>query len=211
MGGDVKAPLPPASGWKVPWDGPEDKKLHLDHAGSGSSGGGWGRDSGHGARPSNSRQDRSDDLAHKAAEDARRREDQRKQEAQQAKEREERRKREAEERQRREEEDRKRRQREKEEEERRKKQEEKRRKEEEERRKEQNAAMAIRKVLQKLRTATPETFDKLSSELDNVQAQNTDELGSQRDKVTEEAEKCLVDAQKRVDDIIAKREADEIK
>merc|ERR1712217_114407 len=104
--GDVKAPLPPPSGWKVPWDGPEDKKLHLAHGDSGSSGGGWGRDSGHGARPSNSRQD---DLANKAAEDSRRREEQRKQEAKQAKEREERRKREAEERARREEEDRKRR------------------------------------------------------------------------------------------------------
>merc|ERR1711948_50446 len=198
MGGDVKAPLPPASGWKVPWDGPEDKKLHLDHAGSGSSGGGWGRDSGHAARPSNSRQDRSDDLANKAAEDARRREEKRKHEVQQQKEREERRKREAEERQKREEADQKRRQREKEEEERRRKQEEKRRKEEEERRRETNAALAIRKVMQKLRTATPETFDMLSRELEDVQAENTDELGSQRDKITAETEKALIDAQKRV-------------
>lgn len=77
------------------------------------------------------------------------------------------------------------------------------------RRKEQAAALAVRKVIQKVRVATPETYDKLRTDLEEAQATHLEALGSQAEKVSQEAEQTLQQAQKRIDEINEKRAEDE--
>jgi len=81
--------------------------------------------------------------------------------------------------------------------------------EEELRRKEQASALAVRKVIQRVRIATPETYDDLRAELENAQAEHLESMGSQAEKVSQEAEKALQQAQQRIDEINEKRAADE--
>merc|ERR1711920_290640 len=95
------------------------------------------------------------------------------------------------------------------EEERRRKEEE--RREEERKRKEQNAAYAVRQVISRLKVATPETIDKCRSEMEQVMQRNVDDLGSEKERVAGEVEGALKQAVKCVEEIKAKREADEKK
>lgn len=108
------------------------------------------------------------------------------------------------------EEEQRRRQKEREEEQARKAEEARRKREEEEtRRKESAAALAVRKVIQRVRIATPETYDSLRSELEAAQEKHLEAMGSQADRVTQEAQQTLEQTQKRIDDINRKREEDE--
>lgn len=69
---------------------------------------------------------------------------------------------------------------------------------EEKRRAEQKAALAIRRVIQKVRLAQPESFEELSKELEeslNAELENT---GSQQQKMREESEKGLEQARRRI-------------
>jgi len=192
--GDGAAALPPASGWRVPWDGPVDQALQLTAAGGPST-----RRPNDAPPPSQppARAPRQDD------EDGRRRDIERQRAAleQQRRDEEQRRRREMEER---------RRQKEREEEQARKQAELKKRREEEEiKQREQAAALAVRKVIQKVRVATPETYDKLRCDLEEAQASHLDALGSQAEKVSQEAEQALQQAQKRIDEINERRIEDE--
>merc|ERR1711904_760624 len=77
---------------------------------------------------------------------------------------------------------------------------------EEKKRKEQAAALVVRKVIQRLRIATPENFEDLRAELETAQAENLDKMGPQGEKVQMEADKALQQAQQRVTATIEKRE-----
>jgi len=83
------------------------------------------------------------------------------------------------------------------------------REEDEMRRNEQNAALMVRKVIQRVRIATPETYDSLRAELEAVQASQIEALGSQAERVSQEAEKALQQAQQRIDEMNEKRAAEE--
>jgi len=72
--------------------------------------------------------------------------------------------------------------------------------------KELKAANAVRRVIQKVRLATPETLDALESEAFDVMSQNLEEMGSQHDKVQEELEKGMEVGRTRVEGIVEKRE-----
>merc|ERR1712060_677727 len=87
----------------------------------------------------------------------------------------------------------------------------KRRQREEQKRKEQNAAYAVRQVISRLKVATPETYDKCRSEMEQVMQRNVDDLGSEKERVAGEVEGAMKQAEKRVEEIKAKREADEKK
>lgn len=84
------------------------------------------------------------------------------------------------------------------------------REEEETKRKEQAAALAVRKFIQKVRVATPENYDELRSELEKAQETHIEAMGSLAEKVSQEAEQALNQAQKRIDDIQTKRAQDEL-
>jgi len=85
------------------------------------------------------------------------------------------------------------------------------RQEDEIRRQEQNAALAVRKIIQRVRTATPDTYDELRLELETTQTSQLQWMGSQAEKVLQEAEKALQQAQERVDQIAEKRNVEERK
>eukprot|EP00913_Durusdinium_trenchii_P017382 g16342.t1 len=73
-------------------------------------------------------------------------------------------------------------------------------------RKEQAAALAVRKAVQKVRTATPENYDELREPWTGGKGHvNLEAMGSHADKVSEEATKALEQAQKRIDDLHAKK------
>ena len=57
------------------------------------------------------------------------------------------------------------------------------------------AAASVRKAIQKLMGATPENFDSLREELEDVQAQQLDALGDEAQAVIEEVEKGLKQTQ----------------
>jgi len=196
---DKAAPTPPLSNWKVPWDGPVDASLRLSQGGAPPGGctvppPGGPSGSTRGPPPVDTRQQEEDRRRREAA-------DRQRQAAEQQRREEDRRRREAE--------DRKRREREEEERRRRDAEAKKRREEEEVRRKEQAAALAVRKVIQRVRVATPETYDNLRAELEEAQASHLEALGSQAQKVTQEAQETLQQAQKRIDEINEKRAEDE--
>jgi len=85
----------------------------------------------------------------------------------------------------------------------------KRREEEEVRRQEHAAALNVRKVIQRVRVATPENYDELRAELEEAQAANLEALGMQAQKVSQEAQETLKQAQKRIDEINEQRAEDE--
>jgi len=218
--GSKSSAMPPLSGWKVPWDGPEDQSLRITPSGGGSgsrSGVHSSRESRHdsGAIRSGSRE--SLDMivgARQQAEDRRRRdhdERQRKVMQQQQRRRQDEERRCEEERRRRAAEEARRQKQQEEEEEARRRAELKRKQREEEelRKREQAAAMVVRKIIQKVRIANPENYDHLRAELEEAQAAQLEHMGSQADRVSQEAEKALQQAQQRIDDINQKREADE--
>jgi len=129
-------------------------------------------------------------------------------EVRQRREDEERRRRHEEDKRRREEEERRRRQKEEED---RRREEERRRREEETRKKEQAAALAVRKVIQRVRIATPESYDALRGEMEECLKMNVSAMGTQAQKVAEEAEQTLRQAQRRIEELILQREEEERK
>jgi len=242
--------VPPASNWKVPWDGQVEPTLQVTAmtAGSGMRGSPTPppmqdtrqqHESEMRRRQEEARRQEEQQRRQRQEEQRRQEEEQRRQRQEEMKRREEEmqrqrveqlrrqqeednrrreaerqrqieRQRQEEERRRRDEEERRRRQKEREEEQARRDAEMQRRREEEEKRKrEQSAALAVRKVIQRVRIATPETYDSLRAELEDVQAQHLDAMGSQVEKVSQEAEKALEQAQQRIDEINKKREEDE--
>jgi chromosome segregation ATPase len=77
---------------------------------------------------------------------------------------------------------------------------------------EQQAALSVRRVIHKLRLATPTNFDELKAELAKVQEECKDKLGSQAEKIQEEINQITELAQKKIDVINeAKRKEDERK
>lgn len=82
---------------------------------------------------------------------------------------------------------------------------------EEKRRVEQKATLAIRRVIQKVRLANPETFDELNKELQEVTTAEMANTGSQLAKIKEEAEKSLEQAKKRVEQITEQRKKEQEK
>jgi len=146
--------------------------------------------------------------------DRRRREDDdRRRREQQQREREERQREEQkreEERRRREEEERQRQHQRREEEERRRQEEAKRRREEEElRRREQTAAQAVRKVIGRLREATPETLEEICAELKDVQEKEYNNMGTLAQKVSTDAENAVREGKRRVEETIERRKREE--
>lgn len=99
------------------------------------------------------------------------------------------------------------------EEEQRKKEEELKRKKEmeEKRRIEQKATLAIRRVIQKVRLANPETFEELNKELQEVLRSEMANSGTQQDKIKEESDKGLEQARKRVEQINDQRKKEQEK
>eukprot|EP00441_Pelagodinium_beii_P047331 CAMPEP_0197621792 /NCGR_PEP_ID=MMETSP1338-20131121/2250_1 /TAXON_ID=43686 ORGANISM="Pelagodinium beii, Strain RCC1491" /NCGR_SAMPLE_ID=MMETSP1338 /ASSEMBLY_ACC=CAM_ASM_000754 /LENGTH=886 /DNA_ID=CAMNT_0043191333 /DNA_START=38 /DNA_END=2698 /DNA_ORIENTATION=- len=83
------------------------------------------------------------------------------------------------------------------------------REQEENRRKEQAAALAVRKAIQKVRTANPDNYDELRAQLEEAQASNLEAMGSQAEKVSQEATTALEQAQKRIDEVNEKRVQEE--
>jgi len=76
---------------------------------------------------------------------------------------------------------------------------------------EAKAGNVVRRVIQKVRVATPETFDDLEIELLNTIEQELENLGSIYEKVQEEAEKGLTQGRKRVEQVLQQREKEEAK
>merc|ERR1712228_278496 len=70
---------------------------------------------------------------------------------------------------------------------------------EQKKKEEQQAALNVRRVIHKLRLATPVNFDELKAELAQVQAENQEKLGSQAEKIQEEVNQISDLAQKKVD------------
>lgn len=75
----------------------------------------------------------------------------------------------------------------------------------------QRAAVNIRKVIARVRSATPETFEKLKEELAQTLAKEFDQCGAQKAKVQEESDKALEQASSRVEAIKKQKEAQEQK
>merc|ERR1712014_183911 len=67
----------------------------------------------------------------------------------------------------------------------------KKREDEENKRKEQAAALAVRKAIQKVRTANPDNYDDLRAQLEEAQANNLEAMGDSAEKVSAEAEQAL--------------------
>merc|ERR1712151_1173311 len=141
--GNKGAPAPPTSGWHVPWDGPEDRSLQLTYGAGGAA------SAGRGPSPADE-QKRIQEEKRRAEE--RMKENQRREEDRKRREEEQKRQ-EAEEARRRE-------------------QERQRREQDAIKRRENNAAQAVRKVIQRVRVATPETYDALRNEVEETQNQN---------------------------------------
>uniref|UniRef100_A0A7S4VTL2 EF-hand domain-containing protein n=1 Tax=Alexandrium monilatum TaxID=311494 RepID=A0A7S4VTL2_9DINO len=72
---------------------------------------------------------------------------------------------------------------------------------EERRRQEQKATLAIRRVIQKVRMATPENFDELQKELQEVLQQELEKTGGQKQRMTDESDKGLEQARKRIEQV----------
>lgn len=97
------------------------------------------------------------------------------------------------------------------EEDQRKKEEEIRRKKEleEKRRSEQKATLSIRRVIQKVRVATPDLFDDLQIELEEILKTELENTGAQQARMREEADKGLEQARKRIEQIAEHRRKEE--
>jgi len=191
---DKRAMAPPTNGWKVPYDGDVDKTFKIEPTGR-NGGSHSSANPGHHPEDERRRQDqqRRDAKKRKADEENRRVE-------------EEKRKAEAEKKRL---EDIKR----KEEEEQRKKEEEVKRKKdmEEKRRLEQKSSLAIRRVIQKVRQATPDNFDELQKELQEVLSQELENCCTQKDRMKEESDKGVEQARKRIEQLNEQRKREQDK
>merc|ERR1712217_721341 len=72
---------------------------------------------------------------------------------------------------------------------------------------EQTAALAIRKVVTKLRHATPDNFEALKKELDEVSKQELEKTGSQNERVSQEMCEALEQGTKKVEEEQKRRDA----
>jgi len=195
-----ESPVPPSSNWQVPWDGPTDESLRLDSN--------TGIPPGvpllprplptPGGQPP-LKQAKVLDHA-----DIARREEERQRLMAEQKEKEE-------ERVRMQEENRKRQEERNEDQKRRLVEQAKKREEDEVKRKEQTATLAVRKVVQRVRIATPENFDELRADLERVQVDQLEAMGSSAEKVQQEVEKALLQAQERINQLLVKRQEEEKK
>ncbi|CAJ1363675.1 unnamed protein product [Effrenium voratum] len=77
---------------------------------------------------------------------------------------------------------------------------------EEKRRQEQRSTLAIRRVIQKVRLASPETFAEVQKELQEILAVELPNTGSQKERIKEESEKGLEQATKRLGSIKEQRQ-----
>ncbi|CAE7721073.1 unnamed protein product, partial [Symbiodinium pilosum] len=77
---------------------------------------------------------------------------------------------------------------------------------EEKRRQEQRSTLAIRRVIQKVRLASPETFEEVQKELQEILRVELENTGSQKERIKEESEKGLEQARKRLDSIKEQRQ-----
>ena len=186
--GSKSSAMPPLSGWKVPWDGPEDQSLRITPSGGGSgsrSGAHSSRESRHdsGAIRSGSRE--SLDMivvARQQAEDRRRRDHDERQQQQQRMRQDEERRREEERRRRAAEEARRQKQQEEEEEARRRAELKRKQREEEElRKREQAAAMVVRKIIHQVLNANPDNNDHHRADLEEANAAQLEHKYSQAD------------------------------
>mmetsp|Transcript_25514 Transcript_25514/g.82179 ORF Transcript_25514/g.82179 Transcript_25514/m.82179 type:complete len:318 (+) Transcript_25514:2243-3196(+) len=82
---------------------------------------------------------------------------------------------------------------------------------EEKRRMEQKSTLAIRRVIQKVRSAAPENFDALQKELEEVLAAELEHTGSQRQRMQEESDKGLEQARARIEQISIARKKEQEK
>jgi len=82
---------------------------------------------------------------------------------------------------------------------------------EEQKRVESRSTFAIRRIVQKIRICTPETFESLKTELDAEMEKELEKCGTQKEKMQEEVEKGLEAAQKRIDLIAEERKKAEEK
>merc|ERR1711870_156427 len=72
---------------------------------------------------------------------------------------------------------------------------------------EHTAALAIRKVVTKLRSATPDNFEALKKELDEVSKQELEKTGSQNERVSQEMCEALEQGTKKVEEEQKRRDA----
>ncbi|CAE7206980.1 P67 [Symbiodinium necroappetens] len=77
---------------------------------------------------------------------------------------------------------------------------------EEKRRQEQRSTLAIRRIIQKVRLASPETFEEVQKELQEILRVELENTGSQKERIKEESEKGLEQAMKRLDSIREQRQ-----
>merc|ERR1712096_79734 len=70
---------------------------------------------------------------------------------------------------------------------------------EQKKKEEQQAALSVRRVIQKIRLATPLTFDDLKAELTKVQEECQEKLGCQAEKIEEEIREIIELARKKVE------------
>lgn len=72
---------------------------------------------------------------------------------------------------------------------------------EDRRRQEQKATLAIRRVIQKVRIATPGNFSELQEELQEILREQLESTGSQKQRMQEESDKGLEQARKRIEQV----------
>lgn len=200
-----KSAVPPASGWKVPYDGPIDPSFTVAPKQSQDP-----RRPDEGKKQQESEKRRQQEQRRRQEDEQKRKhmEDQKKQVEDMRKKQEEEQKRKAEELRRAEEEL----QRKREEDVKRKEEEAKSKRDmEEKRRQEQKSTLAIRRVIQKVRIATPENFDALQKELQDVNAVELENTGTQRQRITEESDKGLEQARARIEQINLARQKEQEK
>lgn len=87
----------------------------------------------------------------------------------------------------------------------------KKREQEEKRRAEQKSTLAIRRVIQKVRLATPENFAELCSELEEILKQELTNTGAQVQRMKEESDKGIEQARKRIEQLTAQKRQEEEK
>lgn len=87
--------------------------------------------------------------------------------------------------------------------------EERRRRRREREQREQDAAADVRRAIQRLRGAQPETYESVKSEVDRVMHQCHEALGSMHSKISKEVEDAVTEAKQRVADIKRRREEEE--
>eukprot|EP00930_Biecheleria_cincta_P010835 TRINITY_DN11318_c0_g2_i1.p1 TRINITY_DN11318_c0_g2~~TRINITY_DN11318_c0_g2_i1.p1 ORF type:complete len:1067 (+),score=292.64 TRINITY_DN11318_c0_g2_i1:81-3281(+) len=82
---------------------------------------------------------------------------------------------------------------------------------EEKRRQEQKATLAVRRIIQKVRLATPDNIDEIQKELEDVLAQELENCGTQKARIKEESDKGLEQAKKRIETLMEQRKKEQEK